>query len=404
MKYKNRLLFLTLLGMTYLFSCNLIPKEILKLIVYAIFACFFFVGFNGVKGKLNSKYSSVHKLFKYCIIGIFCSVFIAVFKEKQPFIISIMTIIPCVIPYILYFLLFKNKIDYRTLERYILLISLLSIGVVCLTFATIPDPLFGEVSLELNRGGWRLRLHCYYYIVFALFFFTNQYTIKHKTKHLIAAVICYLFIIPSLGRVMLLTSLCITFWIFLQNTSFFRKVVTLGVILIFGLLVVPQTSIYKNMSEITTSQRERNEDEDDIRKQDYQYFLFDSQKSISDVLFGHGKASYGNSDFGKREEKRISETYIIQADTGWPGLFYDFGLIHTLSLLLLTILGIMMRTEKEFIYVRYFIILLAVNNLTGGSLFYPQTSFLISVCMYLIIISNYRLKMAHKVCLQKITH
>lgn len=78
--------------------------------------------------------------------------------------------------------------------------------------------------------------------------------------------------------------------------------------------VLPQFKIYNSLLEKTEDDRNAHEQYDNIRIVTAVFFLFECPLNTSQLFFGHGNPSFGNSSYVNRYEAFQSTTGIFRED------------------------------------------------------------------------------------------
>lgn len=320
---------------------------------------------------------------KLIAIFILFSIFPAFFIEDQSISTSIMTTIGFVFVMLNYEILRRLNISPYIVERILLIFSFIYLGVVVINIFTFPNMMFGNGEMDFERGGIRIRSNLLMFGVFSYFYFLYEFFKANKLKYLIFSIIMFIAVATSLFRVYILLMLGLAAILFFKNISLHKGISIIIPLLLIVFFVIPKTEIYNNLVEVSKTQKEVSDNtKEDVRLQAYRYFVIESQSGIESILFGHGVASLGHSDYGKREELRQESTGIYQTDAGWAGCFHDYGIFAVLSFAYLLFLGIFKKKNKSTGYLFYFYVLCFFVNFAHGILQSP-------IMLYVLVLSFY---------------
>ena len=355
-----------------------------KLISYLIFCLIFIISLR-FKNTSNTNEQQKNKrvilwLFLFSIVSaINASTF-----NQQSYSVSFITMIPTFINYTFIYILTKNFIGIKEFESYIKIMSLLYIIANIIAFVTVPNPLFGNQELDISRGTYRFRISGIFWVVLYFFQIIKYYKETSHTKYLFIAIFLYLVIVASLARQYMVYSFILGLLYIMQDIKLYKKIIIIltSIVLFY---CVYSTPFVKNMLDMSITQIERSKyDEEDIRIQDYKYFVIECPRNTSQFLFGFGIPSYGNSEWGRKVEQLNIETGLIQADTGWAGFYWYYGFLSTLLLILLYYFNLISQIPKTLSYIKYFLCYVILTAIAGGSILY-YNEFIISIfCFYFI--------------------
>jgi len=338
------------------------------------------------KRIVNDKYEKkTKKIFHIIAVGITFSIIPACLIEDQPFIISVMTTIGFIFVMLDYDILRRLRIDPEAIERLFVFYGFVYVGIVIVNFLTFPNMIFGSGELDLERGGIRMRSNMLMFGVLSFFYFINKYLNYKKWTSLVSAFIMFVAVASSFFRVYIILMLGLAaLMLFLKTTGKRRVAIILSIIVVL-FLIIPRTSIYKNLVEVSETQKELSDNsKEDVRIQATRYFVIESQTGIESILLGHGMASYGNSEYGKREELRADNTGFYQADVGWAGCFYDFGLITVLGFMSLLLSGIFRKKNSKTQYLTYFFLFYFLGAIANGHFQYTMLLYILPLAFYVL--------------------
>ena len=357
-----------------------------KALAYASFVLMW--GYTVLLKKRNKKNVSGRRtinVLHIIALAITLSILPAYFIEGQSIGISFMTTISYIFVMLMYDIWKRLGVDPYQLEKLIVLGGFVYVGVVITNIFTFPDMLFGSGELDLERGGIRMRSNMLMFGVFSYFYFLNKYLIKGKGAYLLYAFIMFVAVASSFFRVFILLMLGLGAFMILHNSSLRKRIWILVTLFLLFFIIIPQTDVYKNLVEVSKAQKDVSDNsQEDIRIQGNRYFFIESQVGLGSVLLGHGIASIGHSEYGKREEARQRESHIYQADAGWGGIFHDYGIIATLGFAYLLVYGYLRKKGQETRYLSYFYILNFTAAFAHGVLQIPIMLYVLVTSFYIL--------------------
>ena len=256
--------------------------------------------------------------------------------------------------YILLIPLMKVRFTLNDLER------IIQVFAVCfILFSLInrlsPVPLFGSADDNIERGTVRFRVIGVYWAMFFLLMKVNDYALFSRKKAFYWALISMFAIVMTLTRQNILISFFMAGLLFFMRVSWRKKILYIVSILVLFLVILPHSQVYNSLIETTENDRNAQEQYDNIRLVAAEYFLEDCPRNTSQMLFGHGTPSFGNSSYGKQFENFQNFTGIYREDVGYCGFFHDFGLVTTLLMIVLFVWALFVKVSKRFLYLKCFI-------------------------------------------------
>lgn len=356
----------------------------IKLINYLIFCLILIISLK----FRNVSDTNVQHRNKRIILWLFLFSIVSVINastfNNQSYGVSFMTMIPLFINYIFIYILTRNLIGIKEFESYIKIMSLLYIIANIIAFMTVPNPLFGNQELDISRGTYRFRISGIFWVVLYFFKTLKDYKETNCKKYLLITFFLYLVIVASLARQYMIYSFILGLLYIMKSMKIYKKImIILTTIIVF--YFVYSTPFVQNMLDMSITQIEENKyDDEDIRIQDYKYFIIECPRNISQFLFGFGIPAYGNSEWGNKIEQLNIETGLIQADTGWAGFYWYYGFLSTLLLILLYYYNLVSPIPKTLSYIKYFLCYVVLTAIGGGPILYYH-EFIISIfCFYYI--------------------
>lgn len=307
-------------------------------------------------GTYKSENQREHKLFCYMVFGIFICQIISAFNaflyEGQSITVSLLATMQGT-AYILLIPLIKSKLSISDIEKIVIIFAFCFIAFSLVNRLT-PTPLFGSADDFVERGAVRFRVIGVYWAMLALVMKANAYAIHAKRGTLLWVFFSLFAIVMTLTRQNILASFLMAGLLFFFKAKISKKIALVSLMVALFYFVLPQFKVYNSLLEKTEDDRNAQEQYDNIRIVAADFFLFECPRNTSQLLFGHGIPSFGNSIYGNRFEAFQSATGIVREDVGYCGFFYNHGLIATMIVILLFIGSLLYKIPDEYIYLKYF--------------------------------------------------
>jgi hypothetical protein len=375
---KNTILFLVILSsLGFYFPRGVSEFDMSWKLAYYFF-CICFLITTIFKSKQTITYHPEFRIpFSILFFSIVFSIIMGQLVHSQFVLVGFMSTLPYA-TYGIYFLLKYNKIQVNIVERFIIGFGLLSVIISVIAILTFPNSLFGSPEIDIKRGGF-VRPRCVGGAWIALLFF---YSIEHfiKTKkryYLLMIFICYLGLVTSLARQVILVSSFLGIMFFLYHQKFKYQIVVLVCVLFIAVFWIPRLEFFQDMVELTKTQKEMNLKEEDIRVQGWKYFTYEGQSNLFTHLFGNGVFSVNHSKYGSK----LAKTGFFPADESWAGYYFYFGGISTVCLLLIFKNGILKR--QSWLYPNLYLLYTFVLSFASGPLVYPNSILVIVIALYI---------------------
>lgn len=373
------------------FYITIIPLFILKFIS---FTCSSFILlhsiFHCIKKQTLKESPSIAPIF-YLIIASF---FTSLFFHYQDITLSLIRSFTWINIGFCYLLL-NYKINENIIYKSIIFFCI--IWILCYIYAVISypsvafDPSGGEIT-EINsgRGFYRFKISGSEFIYLLFYWMINKYINSKKIKYLFFSCILFLMIILMLSRQHIIVNLFIASLWLLKDLSLIKKVIFMSSISILSFFIIPQTTIYQNMAELTENQLEMNNGgKDDIRMQAYKYYLFDYNDSLGETIFGNG-LYHSKSEWGKSVSKIIENKGLVLSDVGFASLFHQFGIIGIIILGFFFFKIFKQSHDKQHLFIKYYILSILGGNILSHQVDMSITS--IAIIVYLCWIQNQQKK------------
>lgn len=383
---KSRIYILTILSvwasLSFFNPFNVLPGKTSKFIYYALTLSIFFVAY---KDKTFLEKGVFLKIYAVLMIGICFSTIMATLFQNQNFLITLQATLPFILGYLLFFITLKLSIPLQRIEKAMLVLGFFSMFVFATNFITAPHYVFGTETdnLDVSRGITRVRIPMSY-IFFTFFYGINKWLTTQNWKWLYTIIISLLFIILSVTRQDIILSAVLGVLFLLKKIQWPRKIAVVLFTFLFIQFALPQIPLYNHLQQLTKEQRMNNEEEDDIRIRAYHFYTMELQVNKLTPYLGNGVPSFGNSPWGNYIEKITNINRCFAADIGWGGFYYHFGLITTLALAFLFVIGIFVKKKKEYEYTSYILIMIALKAFISGPILYNREIVFLMLIFYIV--------------------
>lgn len=354
---------------------GIFSEQIVKLFIYIIII----IGFAIAFGSANRERKSLdypRKTFWTLIFGITISILMAYAFHAQSLSVSFMTTLPFILGYGTLYMFLKLHMPEKDIIQVFFWLTVIAIPIYFANAATFPNMMFGgsvEKGEDISRG--IVRIPVYYLDIMTMFVFygINQWHLNKSKKWVLWAIICMIMVFLSVTRQYILFSAALALIFMLKNSKWYTKISIVGLAALLIFVLLPAIPAYQAMVELSEKQSEKNEKEDDIRVQAYEFYLNTYQTNEITRFLGNGMPSFGNSSWGNMVDSELNDNGCFFVDIGWGGFYWLFGLFAVIALLLL-FLQAMLRTKsppnKFLSYWMAFFILICLAS--GANLFIEQ--------------------------------
>lgn len=294
--------------------------------------------------------------------------------------------------YLLVFLLAKKKFTQKEIFISVTIFSFIWFLAWIAGFLS-PVPLFdasGEYSSDLlstSRGVVRLKVTGEDLMYLWGFWCLSIYTSNKKKKYLLAYFVCLLFVILCVSRQHILYYSLVGIIYLFHKFSIFKKAILAASIIAVVELVIPNTTIFQNLTDLTESQMYANDGgKDDVRIQAINYFVTEYPQNAYTFLLGHG-AYHSNSNYGIKMF-RITDLYgYVLADIGYVSIFFFYGLFGILCFVKLFKIVYSAKLPENIMGIKLFIYFTYLGNIFSHNIDASIVS--TALCMYLIYINMF---------------
>lgn len=309
--------------------------------------------------------------------------------QNQSYQTTLIATLPFFLAYFFLFIFIRFSLSKELIINVITVLCVVGMVSYVVNLVAFPQMIFDVGRSEMDDlRGIRINIPFIELDVLMFLYSINQYIKKRERKWLIRIVLFMVFIVLSVTRQIILFSFVFGLLLCLQKASVFKKLLLVAGAFFIYAVVLPQIPLYRNMMELSEEQAEKNQYEDeDIRIQAWRFFTSEYQTNSLTGIFGNGVPSFGNSPWGNKVQKTIYIDYggngCYQADVGWAGFYWYFGLIATVCLVLLFVKAVKIRKEGDCQYINYWLMFILVTSLASGPIIYQNQILSIMAGLYL---------------------
>lgn len=376
---KPMLIVIMLILTSGLFKPVALPDQFCKMISMLSYIYLF-----GLYILSPAKNKRLMKYVKYIIWALFLSVFSAFFFHDQSPLLTLRIeriwfgICFC-------FFLYKYKCSTDDIYKGLMVFGLIWMVLYFMSVFAFPTTLFHspyEESEELTQRGW-YRIYITGAAVNPFLFYWNlqKYIVQKNRKYLFYAILFLIMVFTTLSRSLIVINTFLFVFIIIKDMNWKRKVLILSTLSVLIFVYVPQTSVYKELSNITETQAERNQERDDVRVAGFKYYLNYNKDNYAQMLFGNG-LYHPDSNYGKEISNIIYHFGMVPSDVGLVAFYFYFGLIGCMFFLIVFMKVIVASKNKETLFVSYYLTSAILGTIIGNQLF--SAMIYISISLYLI--------------------
>lgn len=294
--------------------------------------------------------------------------------------------------FIIFFYFCKERIRIDSLEKIIVLFGWLYIILWLYAMFRAPSLTFGvsednEVSDNMQRGMLRINFTGRLSLIFAYFYYLNKCFIERRPKFIIFAGIFFVFIVLQLTRQLILWAGVVSIiYIFLR-----AKKLAVALSILFFAMYAGVTNIHFSDNNIIGAMINLTYDQakyagDDIRVEEYRYFLTDWSPNVVTSLIGNGMP-HSETEYGHYYQTLQNNGFFL-SDVGYPCMYVLVGVLGLAIYLFLYIKGAFLKLPKEYNYVNMFLLFLIPANIAASWYGGADTQLAFSICIYIIYVQR----------------
>lgn len=380
-KFTIRLFIILFLSFHYFYNPNFIEVGVnfWKAVEYFLLILTgFYVFQNKGRGYLDQQ--RVFYLVGFFLVCQLFSSFNSYIFKGQDFIISIIATLQY-IGFISYIYLSKSRLQINNIEKIISFFTYVYIILSILNYIC-GNAIFGSYEIDLDRGGMRYRLLGLDWVMFSCYLNINKYVVHLNKIFLIKALFLFSFVILSLTRQYIFITFVLMLLMIIHKAKLYQKIFIILALFLFAFFIIPHINIFNKL--VNLSYEQANADYDNIRLVSFNYYALEYPRNIFQTLFGVGVPSFGNSSYGNEIDQIEQFQMLYTSDLGYVDLYFKFGIISVLLIILMQFYCLKRPTRNEYIYAKYYLI----SNLFLAIASTPYLSNPISICVAMYILTN----------------
>lgn len=318
------------------------------------------------------------------IVSIFVSCISAYVTWGQGFFLTFKSITYS-LSYVLFFLILVLNVKIADLEKFIVIVGVVFMGVYFISFIAYPNEIFRyRFSVPgLQRGFQRIVPFGIGYMFLLSFYSLNRYFDDKKLKWLILYLLTLVFTVMTLTRTLIAVSFSLSALFILRKSSNLKKIIAL-VIIGLSVFYISQIKYFQQMSELTQEQGRNWESY--IRVRAAKYYLTKFSPDLFTKIFGNGNPT-GDSAYDNYVENQLEKKHgYFLSDLGYIGIYVVFGFFSVLALAMIIFRVIKTPVGERYLYTKYFLFFVFVTDVIIGVLF--TSDYIPSIVVSLYILSK----------------
>lgn len=398
MQRKNKytfhiVLLIYLAGQNFFNPLGILSQQMGKLLFYISFL----IGLiYAIQNGINLKKIKYPRLsYQMLVGGMIGSIFMAYFFQEQSFTTTFISTIPYLISYAYFYILLKFNVEKGKIEKLFQWLTIISAFMYVCNLIAFPTRIFGEAieEIDTSRGFERLGVPMIEIIVLYFFYSINQWMTTNQKKWIYWIILTSILIVISLTRQIILISALLGFLFIMKRATIYKKLIVISTTTILALYILPQTTLYQTMVELSLEQIDKNTyQKEDIRITAWKYYTIDNQTNSITSILGNGVPAYGKSKWGTSFMKEVEYEYggngCFTADVGWAGFYWYFGILSVVGLLSLLIKGIFTSRSKNEAYLSYGLLFILISAVTSAPILHFNQILSLSFILYLAFTTN----------------
>lgn len=396
MKFVKLVFFIYILSYIEFFSPQFLPfrieEQISKFIIYALYIVLLFL----IVANNTNERNKYEKCFILILTGISISILMACTQHsEQSFFISIIATLPYIVPFSTFFILKKSNLSIGWLEKTFIIIGLLNVIMTFQLWALMPNQLFGGLREEDDGRGIRIGVSGDIFKMLLFFYSIYKFKTTKQLKYLILILLCYVTILLSLTRQVMVISTFLGIIYYLKDLKLYKKVIV-TFLFVGALIYIIQIPYFQDLISVSERQMENDSENENIRITAFKYYINDGQENLFTRILGNGCYSYGNSQYGYDAKKEQYRTLCFPSDVSIASFYWFFGIFGILGIILVFIKTFKLNINKEYEYLKYVIYYIMLASIASGPLLYYSQNIVLVVVCYMLGKINYLSKNANR--------
>ena len=379
-------IFAYFLSSVLFFAPVIINLSILKTISWTILFATFLLTIPALTKKkyIREPYGRIMLLLVFTVL---ISVITAFMQHYQGITYSIRVILN-LLPISLFFFLRQNKISLIEIERLIWLFIGIYLVIYIIGFSMAPRVVFdntgGQMDVNTQRGIARVLLLGTGFLYLGYFMTLNKWLLTKQKHYLLLGIIFFILIVMGVSRQHILFSFLLGLLMILNQLRWYAKLLITASVVILVTFAISHSQILQTLIELTKNQITASGTEN-VRIQAYNFFLFDYDTNIFQILFGNG-IPHLDSPWGIKYHNLTKSTGFYPSDVGFAKIFFYWGLwgIFIVTILLFKVLK--QDVPPSIRYAKYYFFLVILTNIASHSFF--KFILPLSIVIYILSIGS----------------
>lgn len=289
--------------------------------------------------------------------------------------------------YLLYYFLHIIKLKPEELNRLLVAMGFVYLGLYLLQYVIFPTTLF-NFRIQESRGTVRIFLFGSTFLAYAYFYHINKFYLTNNYKNILFALALFLFYILNGSR----SSLFIMVLITALSLVFSKKVKSrFFIIILFIVAGISFFIAFKDifMALIEVSNEQINQEDENIRIRAMRFFMTRFQPNNLTYILGNGM-SHQASNYGLEVYSYKVLYGFYQTDIGIVGELAIFGGIFIIASIISIVKILTIKLTDEYRFFRFFMIDIIISISTGASFSIAHFIVVLVSMFYIIDYFNYQ--------------
>jgi len=286
---------------------------------------------------------------------------------------------------LVYFYLHQQQISRKDLENFIIAFAVLYSIFYLRQEEVFPHRLFYG-TMFANRGTIRIRMEGNGFLMLAYFLLLNRFLLQRKIWQIVLALFFFIVLLKSGFRTLTAGAVLmsgITFLALVKYSPVNYLMIVLATVLFIAIIQLPGYNyIITNMIE--TTEKQQDEGDDYIRRQQLEFFTKAYPKNTSYYIVGGGiPGVYGA--YAEYMSQLVQRYGFYWVDLGLVGFYFVIGLVVLVGILSYSLKAVFIKLPPDGFYLKmYFAFLIVVSAFTTAEIYRAGIFSVEAIGLYLI--------------------
>ncbi len=299
------------------------------------------------------------------IISMFLSTIVTNFYHNQSYVLSIW-ISRGIFFYFLYFLLHAFKFEKEQLEKIIINLGLITIGLYYMQTILYPMQFF-DVRMSIDRGTLRLFLPTMGLTILTYFYYLNKFYKNNNPIDIIIALLCYSIFILQATR-QLIASLALLTIINLFRSRQVKSRFFLVLFILIGMVAMFFIFFDLFMEMFAVSHEQTGSETESIRVRAMRFYIYEFPPADLAYILGNGEGHQASSYGMRLLGVQLIKGYFL-SDIGIVGDYFRYGVFFIIAAIIMLVKLLSIKVAPAYEYLRYFVYLQIFTLFTSKGLF-----------------------------------